>query len=90
MKDSENLDTNDHNSNNQNNNEKENNDDKNYYWQSFLISILLYLGFILILLAFGIYKHERTLGGVPFLPLVYIVNKALKFFSKKYGSDLLE
>jgi hypothetical protein len=38
----------------------------------------------------GIYKDERTLGGVPILLSVYFINKFLKYIAKKYGSDLLE
>ncbi len=69
----------------------ENAPEKNYYWQSFLISLILFIGFIFLLIALGVYKEERTaVGSILFILLVQVINGLLKKFAKKYGEDILE
>ena len=69
----------------------ENVPEKNYYWQSFLISFILFIGFIFLLIALGVYKEERTaVGSILFILLVQVINGLLKKIAKKYGEDILE
>ena len=69
----------------------ENFPEKNYYWQSTLISLFLFIIFIVVLVSLGIYKQDGvTIGTLFFVFLVQVINIILKKFAKKYGEDILE
>ena len=69
----------------------ENAPEKNYYWQSTLISLFLFIIFIIVLVSLGIYKQGGvTIGTLFFVFLVQVINIILKKFAKKYGADILE
>lgn len=69
----------------------ENVPEKNYYWQSFLISFVLFMLFIGVLAILGIYRDDTTgVGSIFFLFLTNFINVWLKKFVKKNGDDLLK
>ncbi len=70
---------------------KENAPERNYYLQSTLISLFLFIIFIIVLVSLGIYKQDGvTIGTLFFVFLVRVINIFLKKFAEKYGADLLK
>jgi len=72
-------------------NKNQNVPEKNYYWQTFVITTVLFIVFILILVTFGVLGDGNTGSGfyIFYLLLFYLVNIVLKKFIKKHGDDLL-